>query len=76
MVFGEGVPAPLPAESLIRFCSIYSPLASWCFPSASRTWFPFEQKEVFLKCKICEVLQPFRKGRKPLAHVGCEELGV
>lgn len=47
MVFGEGVPAPLPAESLIRFCSIYSPLASWCFPSASRTWFPFERKRFF-----------------------------
>lgn len=47
VVFGEGVPAPLPAESLITFCSIYSPLASWCFPSASRTWFPFERKRVF-----------------------------
>lgn len=47
VVFGEGVPAPLPAESLIRFCSIYSPLASWCFPAASRTWFPFERKRGF-----------------------------
>lgn len=47
VVFGEGVLAPLPAESLIRFCSIYSPLASWCFPPASRTWFPFERKRFF-----------------------------
>lgn len=47
VVFGEGVPAPLPAESLITFCSIYSPLASWCFPSASKTWFPFERKRFF-----------------------------
>lgn len=29
-----------------------------------------------MKCKMCEVLQPFRKGRKPLACVGCGELGV
>lgn len=29
-----------------------------------------------MKCKMCEVLQPFRKRRKPLARVGCGELGV
>lgn len=29
----------------------------------------------FLKCKMCEGLQPFRKGRKPLARVGCGEPG-
>lgn len=27
-----------------------------------------------MKCKMCEVLQPFRKRRKPLARVGCGEL--
>lgn len=51
VVFGEGVPllAPLlPAESLIRSCSIYSPLGRLVFSSQPPgPWFHFERERPF-----------------------------
>lgn len=51
VVFGEGVPLPallLPAESLIRSCSVYSPLSRLVFSSQpAGPSFPFERERLF-----------------------------